>query len=132
MESSILSVLLIGGYVAIFFVIAEIINSLHIFSPIISLLSKIGIDAKLSQGVINGIFEITNGCKTLSLSSAPLKIKTILSSFVVSFGGLAVAFQGLAFLNKFQISKKFFFAQKVTQAIISVLITIALCAIIPL
>ena len=132
MENSIMSVLLIGGYVAIFFVITEMLNSLQIFAPITSLLSKIGIDKNLSQGVINGIFEITNGCKTISTASVGLKLKTILCSFVVSFGGLAVAFQGLSFLNKFKISKSFFFLQKFTQALISILLTIVLCSIIPL
>lgn len=132
MENSILSVLLIGGYVAVFFVITEVLTSLQIFTPLISILENVGVDKNLSTGVINGIFEITNGCKTISIANASIKIKTILSSFIISFGGLAVAFQGLAFLNKFHISKKFFFLQKFSQAIISVLITIMLCAIIPL
>ena len=132
MENSILSVLLIGGYVAVFFVITEVLSSLNIFSPIITIVSKFGVDPNLSKGLINGIFEITNGCKTLSLANVSLKAKTVASSFIISFGGLAVAFQGLSFLDKFRISKGFFFLQKLTQAIISTILTIFLCLIIPL
>ena len=132
MENSILSILLVGGYVAVFFVITEVLASLKLFSPIISLLNTLGVEENLSKGVINGIFEITNGCKSISMANTSLKVKTILSSFVVSFGGLAVAFQGFAFLGDFHISKRFFFFQKFTQAIISTAITILLCFIISL
>lgn len=132
MENSIISVLLIGGYIAIFFIITEILSALNIFYPVIKLLEMLGIEGSISTGVINGLFEITNGCKSISVLDINVKLKTILASFIISFGGLAVAFQGLTFLDKFKISKRFFFLQKFTQAIISTVITIILCAFIPL
>ncbi len=132
MENSIISVLLIGGYITIFFIITEILSSLNVFYPITRFLEILGIDKGVSSGVINGIFEITNGCKSIAGLQISAKLKTILCSFIISFGGLAVAFQGLNFLEKFKISKGFFFLQKFTQAILSTLITFLLCLVIPL
>lgn len=132
MENSIISVLLIGGYIAIFFIITEVLASLNIFYPIIKFLEIFGVDSEISTGIINGIFEITNGCKTLSAINANINIKTILCSFVIGFGGLAVAFQGLNFLESFKISKKFFFVQKITHALISTTITAILVSFIPI
>ena len=132
MENSIISVLLIGGYITIFFIITEILSSLNMFYPITRFLEILGVDKGISSGVINGILEITNGCKSIAGLQISAKLKTILCSFIISFGGLAVAFQGLNFLEKFKISKGFFFLQKFTQAILSAIITFLLCLIIPL
>ena len=132
MESSIISVLLIGGYIAIFFIITEILASFHVFSPIISLFNACGVDSGLTKGVLNGFFEITNGCGVVAKLPISIQIKTVLSSFIISFGGLAVAFQGLTFLNKFKISKKYFFVQKFTHAIIAAGLATIFVLVIPL
>ena len=124
MENSIMSVLLIGGYITIFFVVIEVFSSLHIFYPITKLLSLIGVNETLTEGVIFGLFEITKGCLTIATTNISLGIKTILSSFVISFGGVSTAFQSFAFLNKFQVSKKFFFLQKTTHAILSAIVSL--------
>ncbi len=130
MENSISSVLLIGGYITIFFVITEILSTLGVFTPIINLLSLLGVNKQISNGVIFGLFEITKGCLTISSTTASLTLKTILCSFVISFGGFAVAFQAFAFLNKFKISKPYFFLQKFTHALLSLAITIILSLLI--
>ncbi len=129
MENGINSVLLIGGYIAIFFVITEILYSLGIFSPLVNLFSKIGIEKSVSNGIIFGFFEITKGCLLISSAPISLTLKTIICSLIISFGGLAVSFQAFAFLNKFKISKKFFFLQKTTHALLSTGITMLLILI---
>jgi sporulation integral membrane protein YlbJ len=122
MENSIMSVLLIGGYITIFFVIAEILSSLQVFYPITQLFSFLGIESSVSNGIIFGLLEITKGCLTLASTSLSLGLKTILCAFIISFGGFSTAFQSFAFLNKFKISKRFFFLQKTTHAILSLII----------
>jgi sporulation integral membrane protein YlbJ len=123
MQNSISSVLLIGGYITIFFVITEILSSLQIFYPITNLFSLIGIEESITKGVLFGFFEITKGCLTIAQTSVLLPIKISLCSLIISFGGFSTAFQSFAFLNKFKISKKFFFLQKISHAILSLLLT---------
>lgn len=63
MWNSISSILIIGGYICIFFVLIEMLNHLNIF-PIISLfLSSItNLDNNVLLGILNGIIEMTHGC----------------------------------------------------------------------
>lgn len=120
------SILLVGGFITIFFIATEVFSELGFFKPLSFLLSKIGLDDALSNGLIFGFFEMTKGCLLVSSSSISLAIKASICCLIISFGGLAISLQSLAFLNKFKISKKFFFLQKTTQSIISFLICLAL------
>lgn len=129
MMDGINSILLVGGFITIFFVAIEVFSSLGIFKPLASIFSSFGLDENFSNGLIFGLFEITKGCMLISLSSVSLAIKTSVCCLIISLGGLAISFQALAFLNKFKISKKFFFLQKTTQGIISFLICLALSLI---
>ncbi|MDD4110468.1 MAG: hypothetical protein PHS54_02825 [Clostridia bacterium] len=129
MENSITSILLIGGFITIFFVIMEIFSSLQVFYPITKLFSLLGVEESVTNGVLFGFFEITKGCLTIASSSISLSLKTILCSFIVSFSGISVFFQSFAFLNKFKISKAFFFLQKTTHAVLSVIIALILILI---
>lgn len=121
-SSSVNSILLVGGFITIFFVLTEVLFSLGVFSPISLALSKLGMDSTCATGLVSGIFEMTKGCLLISSSSVCLALKTSLCCLLISFGGLAISFQALSFLNEFKISKKFFFLQKITHAIISFLI----------
>lgn len=129
MENSITSILLIGGFIIVFFVIMEILLSLQIFYPITKLLSFFGLEQSISNGLLFGIFEITKGCLTIASSSISLSLKTVLCSFIISFSGISVFFQSFAFLNKFKISKGFFILQKITQAFLSLFLSIILVLI---
>ena len=122
MENSIGSILLVGGFIAIFFVITEILFSLQIFYPITALFSLFGVDPSITNGLIFGFFEITKGCLTIASTTFSVGIKTIICCFIISFGCLSTTFQAFAFLNKFKISKRFFFLQKTTHAILAMLI----------
>lgn len=122
MMSSISSCLLIGGYITIFFIVGEVLLSIGIFSPLTGLLENFGIESTLSNGVIIGLFEMTNGCLLISASTASLAIKTALCSLLISFGGLAISFQAFAFLKNLEVSKKFYLLQKISHALLTFLI----------
>ena len=118
MWNTVHSVLIIGGFIALFFVIIEIINYLNIFSPISNLFSKIfNCDANIFTAIFNGIFEITRGCLDISKLGLSELISGTLCTFIISFGGLATAMQALVFLKKFDMRFSFFIKQKITHAI---------------
>lgn len=122
MFNGINSVLVVGGYITIFFVITEVISSLGFFVPLSNLLSLVGINNTISTGIFSGLFEMTKGCLLISSSTISLALKTAICSLLISFGGLAISFQAFAFLNKFKISKRFYFIQKTTHAILTFVI----------
>jgi len=121
MFNSIKSILIIGGYVAIFFVLINILNYYKAFSPFTYILSILfpNINLGVSGAFINGIIEVTRGCLDLSLATTNFKILTIISTFLISFGGFSVHFQAYTFLKKIGISFKLYLLEKLSHAVIS-------------
>lgn len=109
--SSTLSILSVGCIITIFFIIIEC------FSPILNLFPK------SLASFLEGIIEITKGC--LSLSTLPnIKLAIVLTSFVISFGGISTLLQSITMLNKVKMPLKIFTLQKLTHAILSTIITL--------
>ena len=117
MFNSIKSILIIGGYVAIFFVIINILNIYNFFLPIYYILSSIcpSMDFSLLPSILNGIIEVTRGCLDLSLATSNPQVLTILGTFLISFGGFSVHFQAYTFLKKVGISFKLYLLEKVSH-----------------
>lgn len=103
------TLLLIFGVVTFFLVITTIIDN------IINL-------PQYYQSILNGIFEMTQGLKYVSLLDIPLKIKGTLSVLFISFGGLSVHMQVLSILSDTKIKYYPFFVARVIHACISSLI----------
>ena len=123
--SSINSVLMVGGYVIIFFIVAEVFTSLKIFSPLCLLLKKIGINPQISEGILCGLLEITKGSKMLSTVSSNLQVIVPACCFLITFGGFSTFMQSYTFLEKTGMKKSALFIQKTTQALIAT----ALCVV---
>ena len=101
----------------------EIINNLKIFTPLSLFISNIfNCNVEIINAIINGIFEITRGCKDLSVLQLNEFFVGVLTCFIISFGGIATNMQGLTFLSKFEMKTSFFIKQKITHAIFSTLV----------
>lgn len=132
MTSSISSVMIVGGFVAIFFMIIDVLTDLKILLPLIALFdflfSKIGIE-NIGNALASGLVEVTRGCKELSMLNLSPTLSTTLASMMIGFGGLSIHAQSLCFLTKCKINTKFYFLQKITQTIFACVITSLLCLI---
>lgn len=131
--SSILSVLVVGGYIAIFSMVIDVALDLKIVDFLASVISPVltlfGVPAQTAQPIILSFIEITRGCQAFAQSG--VKIKTILPFIagLLSFGGLSITFQSLTFLRQCKISTPYYFLTKTTQAIITFFIALSVCAI---
>ncbi len=123
MYNSIISIMMVGGFIAIFYMALSIILQLNILSPLIPLLSKIGINQNISTSIFAGLIEVTTGLSILSKSSINLNLASLISSFLISFGGLSIHAQAYCYLKNFGQKYSQFLIQKVTHAILSVLVT---------
>lgn len=74
------------------------------------------------QSVLNGIFEMTQGLKYVSLLDIPLKNKGTLSVLFISFGGFSVHMQVLSILNGTKIKYYPFLIARILHSCISALI----------
>lgn len=123
MTSSILSIMTVGGFIALFYMIINILISINTFSIFTSGLQLLHIPQDISLGVISGLIEVTTGCIMLSKLTISSHLALLLLSFLISFGGLSIHFQAYCFLKTFEMPYNKFLLQKFTQAIISTLIT---------
>lgn len=126
MIDSITSILLIGGFVSIFFVVIELLNQIHLFAPLAALFQAFGVDPNVVMGIFNGLIEMTHGCldiSTLTLSPAAV---AVLCTGIITFGGFATMLQAFAFLQKIGMKFGFFILQKITQTIFACAICLIL------
>ena len=71
------------------------------------------------QSLINGFFEMTQGLKYVSILNIPLKMKSILSTMIISFGGLSVHMQVISILSDTKIRYLPFLTARILHAFIS-------------
>lgn len=109
--NSINTLLLILGSISICLVITTIITKIFTPSPLIT-------------NVINGIIEVTQGVKYISITDYKLKLKEIFCTFFLSFGGLSIHLQVISMISGTKIKYFPFFISRVIHAFISVLILI--------
>lgn len=126
------SLFIVGAYITIFYLIAELFDIFKIFdlfsvalSPLFSLFH---INNSYIQGLSYGIMEVTRGVKTLSVFGD--RISLVLASGILSFSGLSIIFQSMAFLKKTKIKTHSFILAKLVHFIFSMMLCFALSFII--
>ena len=127
-KNSIITILNIGGFIILFSVVISILNKIHFinlieftFDPIFKIFN---ISSNFSNGIINGIFEITNGLQ--QISSIPIKnisFSIIISAFILGFGGISVILQVSSFTAKTDISIKPYIIGKLLQGVLAAFYT---------
>lgn len=124
MYNSIISIMLVGGFIAIFYMALNLLLELNILNPIITLLSNLGINNHISTALISGVIEVTTGLSILSQKAIDFKLATIISSILISFGGLSIHAQAYCYLKNFRLKYSHFLIQKATHAILSASVTL--------
>lgn len=118
MYNSIRSILVVSGFIIIFYVLIQILIDYNILALPIKVFKLLGLTESESTGFCAGLIEITKGTSILA-NCNNTKIAFILASFVISFSGLSVLIQSFAFLEKLRIKKSVFVLQKITHALLS-------------
>lgn len=127
MISSIVSVALVGGYIAIFNMVLDILTDFSIIGVFAKLLSFTTLDYNIGVGLISSLIEITKGCLIMSTTGFSLKLIVPLCAFAITFGGLSITLQSMTFLAKCKIKPAFYLLSKLTQAVLSFIIAYPLC-----
>jgi len=119
------SVLQICGFIMLFSVLLEILDSIGLMAMVINALWKTGFFANkdLIEAFLYGFAEVTNGAG--KLAAIGLKREAlILCSGLISFGGLSIFAQSVAFLSKTDIKAHIYFFSKIINAALAVAIGI--------
>lgn len=113
---SVISILVVGGIMALFSLISEVLLSLGVLFLPAKLLSFITGDFSVSTAWCVGLLESTTGLKLLFKNGITFFALPI-SAFVCGFGGVSVLLQSVAFLNKANIKTAPFLLGKIVQAV---------------
>ena len=116
--SAVISVLVVGGLITVFYMLIEVLLSLNLLSPLFFLLEKIVKNGTVSKSIVFGILETTRGYKTLSTLSISFLTLPV-CAFFCGFGGFSVIAQSVAYLKKAKIKTAPFILAKVLQAVLS-------------
>ncbi len=119
--SAVISILVVGGLITIFYTLTRVLNQLNVFAPLVKFLNIITKDENLSNGLVFGFFECTQGLKELSKSGVCF-LSLPITLFICGFGGVSVIAQSLSFLKNAKIKTAPFLFSKVTSAVIGFLI----------
>jgi len=123
MTESIQSIMVVGGFIALFYMGLQLLLTINAFSLPVIMLEKLGINSNLTTAVTSGIIEVTSGALALSQCALNQNTICILLSFLISFGGLSIHAQAYCFLKEFGMRYSKFLLQKITHAIISASVT---------
>lgn len=124
MYDSIISILLVGGYIVFASVLIQLLQLTGILPWLAnSISSLIKCDYSAVYSVLSGVLEITNGLIGLGGCNISIPIKIIISSILIAFSGICIMLQSTAFLSKLEMSKRTMFKQKISQALLSGLAT---------
>lgn len=123
MTSALTSLFIVGGYIAIFSMIADVLTDIGAVSalsaPIASLYDAVGWEPEMAHGTVLGLIEITRGCQSIATSGAQIKTALPVVAGLLSFGGISVSLQSLTFLGNCKVKPLYYLATKTTQALIS-------------
>ncbi len=108
-SNAISTLLLVLGTVTTFLILTSLINSI------------LDIDG-IYRVLINGFFEITQGLKSLESLNMSVYIKALLSTIMLSFGGLSVHMQILTIISATEIKYFPYFISRLLHALISIII----------
>lgn len=111
--NSINTLLLILGVITLFLVLTTILNN--------NLQLK-----DFYTSILNGFIEMTQGLKYVSLLNISLKFKTIISTMIISFGGISVHMQIISILSDTKIKYLPFLLARILHTIISGLLVFIL------
>lgn len=127
-QTSINSILVVGGFIALFNMFADMLLNLGIVGFFGSLINKVFVNLPTDIGTsfLVGIIEMTRGCLMLSAYEVN-SINAALCSFILSFGGIGIAMQSITFLQRCNISAFDYFLRKFSQATIALVLSIPLC-----
>lgn len=130
LTSAIRSVLIVGGYIAIFNMVISLGFDLKIIPTVGNLFASFGVNSSAVNGFLAGLIEVTKGSKLLSECGVSYKITTPLTVALISFGGCSVTLQSLTFLSRAKVKAGYYLLTKLTHALFSAGFATILCLLI--
>lgn len=129
-QSSVNTLLMIGGFIILFSVLNRLLSLLDITTFLAMFVTVIlaffHISNELSLPLLSGLFEITLGSQMASQTSATLFQQVVVTSFILAFSGFSVQAQVASILAETDIRFKPFFIARIFHGLFAAFFTVLL------
>jgi sporulation integral membrane protein YlbJ len=124
---SILTLLMIGGFIVFFAVMIEILHLSGFLSiagiPVLFVYHLLGLDPSLVNATLAGLLEIDIGAQATAVTAAPLIQKVAVVSAIIAWSGLAVHAQVASVITNTDIRMAPYFLARFLQAVLAAIFT---------
>lgn len=121
-----LSCLCVGTLITVFYVFNQVLSDLNLTAPLVFAFAALLKDENKAAALTAGLIECTKGC-FMAANAAAADIPLICA--IVSFGGLSVIAQSMAFLSRAQVKAGAFVLGKAAQAVIAYILSLIACRV---
>lgn len=121
--SSITAIMQVAASMIILNVFIVALEQVGAISIISNALVFLGIDEKISSGIVYGFVELTQGIAKISSQGCKIKDIIVPISVIISFGGLSVMIQSMTFLAPIRIKSSYYLVTKISQAMLTFIIS---------
>ncbi|SDI66084.1 sporulation integral membrane protein YlbJ [Natribacillus halophilus] len=126
-QSSVQTLLMIGGFIILFSVLNEILDILNVTAALAMVagmfLTIFQLSSEFSVPLVSGLFEMSLGSQLMSLTEGSLKQKMIVTSFILAFAGFSAQAQAGSLLADTDIKFQPFFIARILQGFIAAFLT---------
>lgn len=129
-NDSVKTLLMIGGFIMSFSVLIKMLTvtglAAAIETPIAAAFSAIGVDGRLVDAALQGLFEIDLGAAAAAAADAPMAQKVMMASAIIAWSGLSVHGQVASVVTGTDIRMGPYGVARVIHAVLASLFTLAL------
>ena len=111
-RNSVNTLFVVGGFIVLFSVIIQ-----FLINPVTNIFFK---------AFIGGLFEVTTGCRLISMLPLPMDIKIFAASLIIGWSGLSIQAQSISFLSGTGVNIGLFLIGKAFHGILAAIISIPL------
>lgn len=122
--SSVVSIAVVGGFICVFYVLADIAENNNLLFPLLKAVEFLTGNPELSKAFSYGLIECTRGCKMLANCGLSTYSLTF-ASMLIAFGGVSVIAQSISFLKKAGVKISCFLSAKAVQTLFAAVFCLA-------
>ena len=115
--SSISSILMVGAYIMVFYVLFDAITSIGLLDIVTRWLEKVNVHSDLSFGILAGMIELTRG--VYELGGIGSKLAIAVSGGLISFSGFCILMQSYTFLQPVGVTFRYILLVKIIHALLT-------------
>ena len=125
--NTVVSLMVSCVFIVMFNLLADVLRDVGLLPILAEALARMGLPATTGTSLVYGLTEMTRGCVLLSQAGLPIRTAAPLCCLLISFGGLSVCLQSIAYLAKCHVNPLYYLLTKTTQGAMALGLCLVFC-----